>query len=118
MSNNLNQADGSGGSSPKQPKNDKVKFLWLLIIPIPIGLLMNVSNVLTGGSQTNNDVKFVLFSILTVIICSVAGIGLCGGFKKGNWEMQIAGLLLGLCLSTIEIFLAVFIGCCSELSHI
>ena len=96
----------------------RIKYLLLLIIPIPIGLFINTFRILNGGAKHDDKVSFIIFSILATIICVMAGIGVCGGFEKGKWQARIGGFALGLLFAVIDIFLSVFIGCCAEMSKL
>ena len=96
----------------------KSLFLWFLILPILIGILMNVFSSARSGTQDWASVPLMIFLIFTLILCVTAEIGLCARVSEKKWLSIFSGVVLGIFFAALDVFLAFFIGCTLELTKL
>jgi hypothetical protein len=106
--------------NPPPRGGGKIYFLLLALLPIPMGLLANPLRLydIAQGDKTVSSSPLIVFKVFTIICCVTGGIGMCGGFKQGNWIGRISGLVVGLVLWVLDASIVLFIGCCLGLSKI
>ncbi len=94
-------------------------FLWLLVglIPIPVGLLMGPTRIFDSATSHEKSL-FVFFGLITVIFSVLCGIGLRDAFVTRKLSDILAGILAGLGIGAVCVFVVFFAGCCSAFSHI
>ena len=97
---------------PPAPKNKFfVKILWLLFafVPAVFGILCVQIKELDGG--------WIWGGLVLDVICSLtAGFGLMEGIKK-QWLQILLGVLLGIALFVLNVFIVFFIGCTEAVVH-
>jgi hypothetical protein len=106
--------------NPPPRGGGKICFLLLALLPIPMGLLADPLRLfdIAQGDKTVSSSPLIVLNVFTVICCVTGGIGMCGGFKKGNWMGLISGLVVGLIFWPVVASVVLFIGCCIGLSHV
>src|ERR1700722_9238450 len=103
---------------PPSRTGAKIIFLFLALVPIPIGLLLDPLSLLNYSLNNKSGGQFIVFNVFALICCCAGQIGICGGFKKGEWKALIVGVMTGLILWVVEGSIIFFIGCCKGLSQI
>ena len=92
---------------------------WFLleIAPIPIGLLIGGMRIF-DSAQNGSKALFVAFGVLTLLCSVVGGVGQFGGFKKKSFRHIALGIIAGLGIAVFDVFVVLFIGCCSSIGNI
>jgi hypothetical protein len=98
------------------PRGGRLGCLVVALIPIPLQLLVAMAD--SSGAGMPSIVTVMMF-IIGFVCCLFGGIGICGGFEdKARARSIVAGVGLGLVLGVLNLFVAGFIGCCTDFSHI
>ena len=120
------QMDNYQGNVPQSENPRPSGGVWLIwmflgIVPIPIGLLIGPINIFNSGQGPNKSL-FLHYGIMTAVLSLVSGIGLCGGFRRREMGRiivgMVGGIILGFAITGINLFAVFFVGCASAFSHI
>lgn len=86
------------------------------LAPIPIGLLVGPAKIFQSFDQKGH--LHVIYLIVAVLCCSVAGVGQLGGFKTRRVADILLGVVLGSAFGVVNFIVVFFAGCCSAFQHI
>jgi hypothetical protein len=114
----MNQRSSRGLENLPDPKKRNY-FLWLLVglIPIPVGLLIGPTRIFDSAAGHDKSL-FLFFALMTVWFSLICGMGLSAAFVTKKLSDILAGILAGLGIGAVCVFVVFFAGCCSAFSHI
>jgi hypothetical protein len=99
--------------------NDRGGMLWLFlgILPIPIGLMIGPTKIFNSFHGGNNGICAVYAGV--VVACSlVCGIGQSGGFKSRKAADIGLGIVIGIFIGMVDFFVVFFVGCCGGFGNL
>lgn len=119
---NLDQGNVPPPENPKPAGALWLVWMFLGIVPIPIGLLIGPIQ-LFNSAQTSNNSLFVRYAVLTAVLSVIGGIGLCRGLtsrKTGSTSVVVVlgGIILGFAITGVILIVVFFVGCAASLSGI
>ena len=113
MSNEPNKSEAppklsATSTSKKEKWICDIRWLYLAIAPIPVGLLLSIHNLILRQNVVIAYLAFTLFCSL------LGGISIFGGFKGRSWKIIVCGILVGLFFSQFDAMVVGFVGCCTS----
>jgi hypothetical protein len=101
--------DSSARPNPPPDQGGKFKFLLIALAPMPVGVFI----VAAKPSQISNSQSALpLLGVLGFVCCIYGTIGMFGGYGGNPGPMPwIKGILLGIVLFFVEVFIVLFVGC-------
>jgi hypothetical protein len=113
----------SNSNTPPPSRWEKMMYLLLALVQVPFGLITINSEHLAKlvgnpGIASNWTRREVAISVIMLVCCVFAGIGLVDGFSKRTTGRILSGVVLGLSLAVVDLFVLGFFGCCAGLSHL
>ena len=99
-------------------------YLLMAFVQVPFGLMTlksdRLSRLIAGvhASDAHWTKREVIVLFIMVACCLFAGLGLTDAFTTKTARRIFAGVVVGLLLASVEIYVMAFLGCCAGLSHL
>ena len=100
-----------GSKKTPNKKGNRIGWLFLGLLPIPIGLVLTQLHLVAIRSDPLAGL-FTFFNILTLAIGLTSGVGLSWGPESKDSDSIMFGLFVGFSIAVFDLSVIYFAGCC------